>query len=77
MKYQERELNGIRVISPQKVRSRTEPILISSRGFKNEIHDQIRNRLLLPNPVILLYPPRRHQCVTAARAALTSYCGIR
>jgi hypothetical protein len=57
-KYQQRELRGIRVISPDEVRSRPEPILISSRGFQGEIHDQIRNQLGLTNPVILLYDSR-------------------
>jgi SAM-dependent methyltransferase len=54
-KYQRRELSGVKVISPEEVRSRPEPILISSRGFQREILDQIRNGLGLTNPVILLY----------------------
>src|SRR5205085_10183453 len=54
-KYQNRELRGLPVISPEELRSHTEPILISSRGFQNQIHEQIRNRLGLRNPVILLY----------------------
>jgi SAM-dependent methyltransferase len=54
-KYQQRELRGIPVISPEDVRLRAEPILISSKGFQNEIHDQITHRMGLPNPVILLY----------------------
>ena len=54
-KYQRRDLCGVRVISPEEVRFRPEPILISSRGFQREIYDQIRNGLGLTNPVILLY----------------------
>jgi SAM-dependent methyltransferase len=53
-KYQQRDLRGVRVISPAEVRPGPQ-ILISSRGFQREIHDQIRNRLGLANPVILLY----------------------
>jgi len=54
-KYQQRDLRGAPVISPDELRSRTEPILISSRGFQTEIHHQIRDHLGLSNPVILLY----------------------
>ena len=54
-KYQQRNLRGAPVISPEQLRSRTEPILISSRGFQTEIHHQIRDHLGLTNPVILLY----------------------
>jgi SAM-dependent methyltransferase len=53
--YQQQELRGIPVVSPDQVRSRTEPILISSRGFQREIHDQIRRGMGLDNPIILLY----------------------
>jgi SAM-dependent methyltransferase len=54
-KYQQQELRGIPVVSPEELRSRTEPILISSRGFQREIFDQIRHGMGLANPVILLY----------------------
>jgi SAM-dependent methyltransferase len=54
-KYQQQELRGIPVVSPDEVRSRTEPILISSRGFQREIHDQLRRGMGLSNRVILLY----------------------
>jgi hypothetical protein len=53
--YQRQELRGIPVISPEEVRLRSEPILISSRGFQNEIHHQIRHAMGLSNRVILLY----------------------
>jgi SAM-dependent methyltransferase len=54
-KYQQRELRGIRVLSPEEVRGHAAPILISSRGFQSEIHGQIRDVMGLDNPVILLY----------------------
>lgn len=55
--YQQQELRGIPVVSPDQIRSRPEPILISSRGFQREILDQIRHGMGLGNPVILLYEP--------------------
>ena len=54
-KYQNQDLRGIPVVSPGALGERTEPILISSRGFQREIQDQIRNNLGLSNPLILLY----------------------
>ena len=54
-KYQHRELCGIRVAAPAELRGRTEPILISSRGFQPELQQQIRHELELNNPLILLY----------------------
>ena len=54
-KYQQQELRGIPVVSPSQLRSNTEPILISSRGFQREILHQIRHSMALTNPVILLY----------------------
>ncbi|MBZ5723470.1 MAG: class I SAM-dependent methyltransferase [Acidobacteriia bacterium] len=54
-KYQRHTLRGIPVISPGEMKGHSEPILISSRGFQREIHDQIRNRLGLTNRLILLY----------------------
>jgi hypothetical protein len=54
-KYQKQELRGLPVISPDELGAHPEPILISSRGFQNQIHEQIRDRLGLTNPVILLY----------------------
>jgi hypothetical protein len=53
--YQHQQLRGIPVVSPEEVRSRSEPILISSRGFQREIFGQIRHSMGLGNPVILLY----------------------
>lgn len=54
-KYQNQELCGIPVISPDQLKNRREPILISSRGFQNEIQHQIRHSLGLTNPLIALY----------------------
>lgn len=54
-RYQDRDLRGIPVYSPRDVRSRTEPILISSRSCQHEIQQQIRNGMGMENPVILLY----------------------
>jgi len=54
-KYQGHDLNGIPVVNPRSIQGRTEPILISTRGFQREIRDQIRDQLNLQNEVILLY----------------------
>ena len=54
-KYQGQLLHGKLVIKPSELASRMEPILISSRGFQREIHDQIREKLKLNNDIILLY----------------------
>ena len=54
--YQNQELRGIPVVSPEEMRQRPEPILISSRGFQQEIRYQIQHEMRLPNPLILLYP---------------------
>jgi SAM-dependent methyltransferase len=56
-KYQQQELCGLAVVSPEELSNRTEPILISTRSFQKEILKQIREGLGLPNPVILLYGP--------------------
>ncbi len=56
-KYQDRDLRGIPVLSPQDLRGRTEPILISSRGCQSHIQRQIRDGLGMDNPLILLYEP--------------------
>ncbi len=54
-KYQGKQLNGIPVISPESLKARTEPILISTRAYQNEIEIQIREKLGLNNKVIKLY----------------------
>ena len=54
-KFQGRTLSDILVIGPEALHQRSEPILISSRGFQREIRDQIRDELNLPNEIIVLY----------------------
>jgi len=54
-KYQGQELVGIPVLSPEGVAWHREPILISSYAFQEEISEEIRGRLQLPNELILLY----------------------
>jgi len=53
--YQGKQLKGIPIISPADVKGRSEPILISSRVFQQEIERQIRDNLQLGNELILLY----------------------
>jgi len=48
-------LQGIPIVGPAALGGRTEPILISTRGFQREIRDQIRQQLKLDNEVIMLY----------------------
>jgi SAM-dependent methyltransferase len=55
--YQERELQGKRVIAPSALNGCSQRILISSQVFQAEIEDQIKLQLRLPNEVILLYKP--------------------
>lgn len=54
-KYQHRELCGIPVVTPEALKNRPEPILISSRGCQQAIQTQIQDGLGLTNPLILLY----------------------
>jgi SAM-dependent methyltransferase len=54
-KYQGQQLIGIPVLSPDHLTGHREPILISSYAFQKEISDEIRDRLRLPNELILLY----------------------
>lgn len=54
-KYQGRQLQGIPVLSPETLRERQEPILISSCTFQEEIRRQIGEQLQLLNEVIVLY----------------------
>jgi SAM-dependent methyltransferase len=54
-KYQRQELCGLPVVAPEEIGTRSEPILISSRGFQAEIRRQIEQELGLKNRLILLY----------------------
>lgn len=54
-KYHGQELRGISIVSPESLKQRTEPILVSSRVFQREIQRQIRDQLRLKNDLLLLY----------------------
>lgn len=53
--YQSKQLNGIPIIAPSDVKDKSEPILISSRDFQQEIIKVIRDELHCDNDLILLY----------------------
>ncbi|HTW91256.1 MAG TPA: class I SAM-dependent methyltransferase [bacterium] len=48
-------LRSVPIVAPAELKGRTEPILISSRGYQQEIERQIRDELHLDNEVITLY----------------------
>lgn len=54
-KYQSKTLEGVEIISPDQVKERQEPILISSRVFQGEICAQIQVDLGYPNEIVTLY----------------------
>jgi SAM-dependent methyltransferase len=54
-KYQRQRLCGVPVVAPGEIGNRPEPILISSRGFQEEIRRQIEQGLGLRNSTIVLY----------------------
>lgn len=54
-KYQGKQLNGIPIIAPTNLKDRSEPILISSRVFQQDIKRQIQDELKCNNELILLY----------------------
>jgi SAM-dependent methyltransferase len=54
-KYQGQRLVGIPVLSPDRLMGHSEPVLVSSYAFQREISQEIRERLCLPNELILLY----------------------
>ncbi len=53
---QGKELAGRPIHAPEWLRTRSEPVLISSCVFQNEIAHEIRTRLGCPNRMVLLYP---------------------
>ena len=55
LNYRGHTLQGAPVLGPGDLAGRTEPILISSQQFQEEIADQIRNGLGLSNEIIRLY----------------------
>lgn len=54
-RYQGKNLNGVTIISPQDLKELSEPILISSRVYQEEIENQIRAELNMNNEIIKLY----------------------
>jgi SAM-dependent methyltransferase len=54
-KFQGQQMVGIPVLSPDRLADYPEPILISSYAFQEEISEEIRDRLQLPNELIRLY----------------------
>ena len=54
-RYQGRSLHGRPILAPSALKARTEPVLISSRVFQNEIAGQIRGELGCGNELLLLY----------------------
>jgi len=54
-RYQGKLLSGVPIIAPEALKERSEPILISSRGYQQEIERQIREDLHLDNQIIKLY----------------------
>jgi len=54
-RYQGKLLNNVRIISPNDLKNHTEPILISSLNFQQEIEKKIRDDLKLNNEIITLY----------------------
>ena len=54
-KYQGQQLHGVPICRPQDLAGRAEPILISSYAAQHEIAQQVREKLRLPNELILLY----------------------
>lgn len=54
-RYQGKSLNNVPIISPGKLKELSQPILISSRVYQEEIAKQIRIELKLDNELIKLY----------------------
>ena len=54
-RYQGKQLVNVSVISPQSLRNFSEPVLISSRVYQEEIAVQIQEQLRLKNKIIKLY----------------------
>ncbi len=54
-RYQGKKLHAVKIISPQDLKPLSEPILISSRIYQEEIENQIRVELNVHNEIIKLY----------------------
>ncbi|MBI5944385.1 MAG: methyltransferase domain-containing protein [Chloroflexi bacterium] len=59
--YQGKNFSGVPVLSPDALAGMSEPVLISSRLYQNEIADEIRTKRKLPNEIILLYQSWENQ----------------
>jgi len=54
-RYQGKSLNNVPIIAPGELKGLSEPILISSRVYQEEIENQIRAELNMDNEIIKLY----------------------
>ncbi len=54
-RYHGREIHGVPVVSPQDLRGRPEPVLISSRLYQGEIARYMREDLGIGNEIVYLY----------------------
>ena len=54
-RYQGKQLNSVPIMAPQAIKAWSDPILISSRVYQEEIAEQIINDLHLGNEIIRLY----------------------
>lgn len=54
-RYQDKSISELPIISPQELSQHSEPILISSQVFQDDIKRQIREQLKIDNQIILLY----------------------
>jgi SAM-dependent methyltransferase len=54
-RYHGKKLNGVPIESPERLRNRTEAVVISSRVFQQEIVRQLREGLGCRNDLVLLY----------------------
>ncbi|MBX9929278.1 MAG: class I SAM-dependent methyltransferase [Gemmatimonadaceae bacterium] len=53
--YRGRSIGGVPISAPSAVATRSEPVLISTRTYQEEIATQLRDTLRLPNALIRLY----------------------
>jgi SAM-dependent methyltransferase len=55
VKYQGKTLHDLPILGPEELKGRSETVLISSWMYQEEIHQQLRDTLGLPNKVVLIY----------------------
>jgi hypothetical protein len=53
--YQGKQLNGVPILAPEDLSNYSEPIVISSRVYQEEIASQIRDSLKLKNDIVRLF----------------------